>query len=133
MMPLTRFVTVRTQVEGLHHWPDAHGPETYLTHPHRHLFTAQLDISVTHDDRELEINAVSRWLRDTLASFADPAEPGGPPDFGRQSCEQLATRVVQAVTDRFGRQRDVRCLVLEDGILGGGVHWLPDPPIGAAT
>jgi hypothetical protein len=127
-MPLTQFVRVRAQVEGLHRWPDATGSDGYLASPHRHVFTAELDISVVHDDRELEINAVSRWIHEVLASFAaTPLQPDGPADFGAQSCEQLATRLVRAVADRFGLHRSVRCAVLEDGLLGGGVQWLPDP------
>ena len=41
---LTPFVRVRAQVEGLHHWPDAPAPDTYLTQPHRHLFIVDLRI-----------------------------------------------------------------------------------------
>jgi hypothetical protein len=124
---LTRFIEVRTQVEGLHHWPAAPAPEGYLAHPHRHLFVVELSISVDHDDRELEINAVTRWVSDQLASYATPPADGGPMDFGTQSCEQLATRLVEAVTDRYRPHRRVRCAVLEDGLLGGGVEWHPDP------
>jgi hypothetical protein len=126
-MALTGFVRVRTQVEGLHQWPAATGPDGYLAAPHRHLFVAELDIEVTHDDREIEINALTRWLTDLLPTFAHPgAADTGPLNFGPQSCEQLATRITEAVLDRHGRHRGLYCAVLEDGILGGGVRWQPD-------
>ncbi|MDG9674805.1 hypothetical protein [Micromonospora sp. DH14] len=127
-MALTRHIHVTTQVEGLHRWPDAGAPDGYLASSHRHLFVASVEISVEHGDRELEINAVARWLTTVLGSFADaPARPDGPVDFGAQSCEHLAERLVAAITERYGTHRRVRCTVTEDGILGGGVQWDPSP------
>lgn len=127
-MALIRHIHITAQVEGLHRWPDAGPPDGYLASSHRHLFVAVVEISVEHGDRELEINAVARWLTTVLASFAAPPErPDGPLDFGAQSCEHLAERLVAAVIERYGTHRRVRCTVAEDGILGGGVQWVPDP------
>lgn len=127
-MALTRHIQVTTQVEGQHRWPDAGPPDSYLASSHRHLFVATVEITVQHGDRELEINAVARWLTAVLNSFAaPPQDPDGPPDFGAQSCEHLAERLVKAITDRYGTHRWVRCTVTEDGILGGGVQWNPNP------
>jgi hypothetical protein len=100
--------------------------------PHRHLFVVEADIEVRHDDREIEINAASRWLDTLIPNFSIGLPPeadvkdAAPADFGTQSCEQLATRITQAVLDRYGRDRHVRCAVLEDGILGAGVTWQPE-------
>jgi hypothetical protein len=128
-MTLTRHIHVTTQVEGLHQWPDAGPPDDYLTASHRHMFVADVDLDVAHSDRELEINALARWLTTVFASFAQrPSQPEAPLDFGSQSCEHLAERLVAAITDRYGAHRRVRCTVTEDGILGGGVRWHPDPP-----
>lgn len=133
-MPLSSFIRVKTQFEGLHRWPDAPEPEEYLRSPHRHLFVAEADIEVFHDDREIEINACARWLDTVIPSFAvpPPAAPqpmaeAGPLHLGSQSCEQLATRITEAILDRHGRHRSIRCAVLEDGILGAGVAWQPEP------
>ncbi len=126
-MPMTHFVRIRTQVEGLHRWPQATAPDAYLGSAHRHLFVAELDIEVFHDDREIEINALTRWLTELLPIFGAPNRGSGEPvDFGAQSCEQLATRLACEVLDRFGHHRWMRCAVLEDGILGGGIDCQPD-------
>lgn len=132
-MALSRFIRVKTQFEGLHHWPDAPKPEEYLRSPHRHLFVVEADIEVFHDDREIEINASARWLDTVIATFAvpPPAAPqpttkAGPLDFASQSCEQLATRITEAILHRHGRHRSVNCMVLEDGVLGAGVVWQPN-------
>jgi hypothetical protein len=126
-MALTRHIRLRTQVEGLHQWPGAGAPDGYLADPHRHLFVADVEIGVEHGDRELEINAVNRWLTTIFAGFAEAhAHPDGPPNFGSQSCEHLAERLVTAIIDRYGDHRWVRCTISEDGILGGGVQWDPE-------
>ncbi|MGH8904194.1 MAG: hypothetical protein ACRDYA_21550 [Egibacteraceae bacterium] len=128
-MSLSSFVRVKAQVEGLHHWPNAPWQEGYLRSVHRHMFLIELDLEVFHDDREIEVNAAARWLDDLIPTFAvaQPHSADGPCDFGSQSCEQLAARIADAVLDRYGRGRTLRCAVLEDGILGAGVTWQPDP------
>ncbi|XVS60892.1 hypothetical protein ACQPYE_21535 [Actinosynnema sp. CA-299493] len=130
-MPFTRFIRVTTSFEGLHHWTDAPGPEGYLRASHRHLFTVEADVEVFHDDREIEINAATRWLADLMPGFAErPVAPGdlAIADFGGLSCEQLALLAAEAILERYGRDRSLRCAVLEDAILGAGVVWAPDPP-----
>jgi hypothetical protein len=118
-----RYIRVIAQAEGLHHWAEAPAPEEYLRQPHRHLFTVAVRMQVHHSDREVEINAFTRWLEhDVLPSLAVAAQPGRPPDFGAQSCEQLAERITEMIQTRCGTGRWVECEVLEDGILGGGIR-----------
>ncbi len=109
-MPLSSFVRVRTQFEGLHYWPDAPVPEDYLRSLHRHLFVVEADIEVFHDDREIEINAATRWLDAVIPGLAvppsaipQPSADTGPLTLGSQSCEQFATRITQAILERYGR------------------------------
>lgn len=119
-----RYIKVTTQAEGLHHWPGAPAGEGYLRQPHRHLFTVTVRMQVRHSDREIEINAFARWLKDqVLPSLAITRRDGEPADFGTQSCEQLAEQVTGQIRTRHGEDRWIECEVLEDGILGGGVRW----------
>lgn len=118
------YIRVTAQAEGLHHWAGAPDGEGYLRQPHRHLFTVEVRMQVRHADRELEVNALARWLQhDILPGLGTAAGPGQPLDFGAQSCEQLADRVTGALQARHGTGRWIECEVLEDGILGGGVRW----------
>ena len=119
-----RYIRVTAQAEALHHWASAPGPEQYLRQPHRHLFTVDVRMQVHHDDREVEVNSLARWLQhDVLPGLGTPAGHGRLPDPGTQSCEQLAARVAEALRSRHGTTRWVECEVLEDGILGGGIRW----------
>jgi len=113
------FVVVRTQFEALHHWPDAPDSESYLRQPHRHMFVVQAEIEVKHEDREIEINELSRWLHRTLYTMW-PREWGRSDDVGTLSCEHIARVVTDLVRSRF-KNRWMRVTVLEDGILGAGV------------
>lgn len=131
---MTRFIRIKTQFEGLHCWPQAPVPDHYLRSPHRHLFVVEADVEVFHHDREIEINEATRWLDAVIPGFANQthATPSNdrrsePLDFGTLSCEELATRTAEAILNRFGRDRSLRCVVLEDGILGAGVSWTPTP------
>lgn len=123
-MKPSRHIVAAARVEGLHHWPDAPAPESYLRQSHRHLFVVTIRLQVFHEDREIEINAFTRWLQsELLPSLAITPADSGPADFGSQSCEQLAERVCERVRTQHGSSRWMECEVLEDGILGGGVRW----------
>jgi hypothetical protein len=126
-MPALTFVRLAAQADGLHYWPSADDPDRYLQTPHRHLFVVTVDLQVFHDDREIEINAASRWLTGLLPTLTDVPHVGdGPVDFGAQSCEQLATRITDAIKHRHGPRRHITTTVLEDGLLGAGITWRPD-------
>src|SRR5262249_29643217 len=113
MTGLDRYIVVTADVEGLHHWADAPPAEGYLRHPHRHLFTVRIRMQVHHADREVEINQVARWLRShALPTLAINDHADQAPDFGPQSCEQLAEHVAAAVQNRYGN-RWIECEVLE--------------------
>ncbi|MEV6525036.1 hypothetical protein AB0M43_24070 [Longispora sp. NPDC051575] len=120
------FVHLETTIPGLHHWPGAHGTEIYLSRPHRHLFGVELDVQVDHGDREIEIIAEARWLLELMGTFA-LSNSDGLLDFGPQSCEHLAGRITDAAAERFGDQRELRCRVLEDGVLGAFTEQTPAP------
>ena len=127
-MPASTFIQIGAQVDGLHHWPGAEAPEEYLGTPHRHLFVVTVKLQVFHDDREVEINAAARWLSALLPTLTDAPRTGdGPIDFGALSCERLAARIAEALQQRHGTDRGITVTVLEDGLLGAGITWKPDP------
>jgi len=56
MHAVSRWVVVRHQVEGFHHWPDAPHHRSYLAVRHRHLFYLEVAVQVAHQDREIEFH-----------------------------------------------------------------------------
>lgn len=93
-------IRVRTQVPGLHHWPDAPERRFYLRAVHRHMFHVSVMVEVGHDDRAVEFHdldsAVRAAVRDLGRTRAD-----GLSDFGAMSCESLARALWGQLADDF--------------------------------
>lgn len=106
-------ITVRFQVEGWHHWPDAPEHRAYLGRDHRHMFHVEVSVPVAEDDREIEFH--------DLLDFARIRFGGG--QMGGQSCEMMARDLCRRVTVRYDRPATVR--VFEDGEVGATVSSLP--------
>lgn len=95
MKDLVTNVIVNLEVEGLHAWPAAREvfPEvSFLSDPHRHLFTIQLKKRVTHSDRDVEFII---FKRDVLEYLKERyyIEFQRIHDFGSKSCEMIAAEL----------------------------------------
>lgn len=120
---MTCYAVARTTVEGLHCWASqpAGAPRTYLAQPHRHLFTIEVGIPVSHGDREVEILALAATARQTLAKHYGRAVDGEV-QFGARSCEDIATFLGEALSAAFVR-------VYEDD--ENGAEWHAERGLGA--
>ena len=98
------------QVSGVHCWP---GAPNYLQFPHRHLFHYRVEMSVWHDDREVEF---IQW-KDELAQFVRTEVLF---DSVFMSCEQLAKNMITHLLLVYG-ERDYVVEVSEDGENGAKV------------
>lgn len=112
-------IIVRFQAEGWHCWPEAKGERAYLANRHRHQFYVDVIMGVAHDDREVEFH--------DLLAFARQAFGSG--EFGRDSCETLAKRLIEKLRGQYG-ERQISVNVFEDGEVGAVVDFEPDmePP-----
>jgi hypothetical protein len=111
-----RNIWVTFQREGIHKFPAAledprfaTGDEydvSFLGYPHRHIFHFRVDISVEHNDREIEFIQFKRWLENLYGD--------GVIQLDYKSCEMIAEELVQTINDRYpGRYISVS--VSEDG------------------
>lgn len=100
------------QLPGFHHWPDAPDHRAYLRDRHRHLFHLRAEVSVSHDDRDVEFHDLSDWLR---RIWHDRAPDG---EWGPKSCEAIA-RELAAAAGWMGRSWSMS--VSEDGESGAVV------------
>lgn len=118
-------IEASADVDGLHHWPNAHEARAYLRAPHRHRFVVSARVFVRHDDRDVEWHDLRAMLRIGLASASGDRSPSnGLYDFGPQSCESMAEHVA-----RYLAQHDLRVQrvsVSEDGEFTA--HFYPDVP-----
>ena len=120
-------IEASADLDGLHCWPGAHEARSYLRSPHRHRFVVSARVFVTHGDRDVEWHDLRAMLRTSLSLCAHGSTSGGLFDFGSQSCEDLAVRVVDQLRLLHGVNVQ-RVSVSEDGEFTA-MHYptVPDP------
>lgn len=107
-------ITASAQVTGLHHWPEAPERRAYLRNPHRHIFKAEAELSVTHGDREVEFHDLGEHVEVLLHGLGEQYHAESTlVDFGARSCEHLARTLFDRLTDEG--MTVVRVTVSEDG------------------
>lgn len=108
---LNRSVTCTTSYEGIHNWPEAPDEVAFLRNPHRHIFEVVVEITVDHDDRDIEFimmkHQVDRWL-------SKHQDQNGVWEMGRQSCEDVAVKLLQYLHEVYPH-RWISVSVYEDG------------------
>lgn len=114
-----RYITIRTQFEGFHHYPGAGNIDErieFLEHRHRHMFHVEVTISVTHADRDIEF-FLAKWA---LNDFLKASE------MDNKSCEMIAEEIIdQHLTPTYGVDRFYAVTVSEDGESDGIVEHIP--------
>jgi hypothetical protein len=103
--PLSRYIWVTFQKEGIHRYPQA-GSDLrledvqFLAFPHRHIFHFRVEIQVEHNDRDIEFIQFKRWCE---SLFSD-----GTLELDYQSCEMLAENLMRVINNRYpGRELEV--------------------------
>jgi hypothetical protein len=107
-------IIVRFQKPGFHNWGGATGERAYLADRHRHLFKVEAQITVEHDDREVEFH--------DFLDYCSKHFPEG--EHGSRSCEMLCNNLIKKITERYPH-RPVTVSVFEDGEVGALVQYTP--------
>lgn len=109
---LKNYVVIKTQFEGFHYWKDAPEEVKFLRDLHRHIFHVRVEVPVKHENRDVEIILLKRFI-DTLCSIlTEPIKKKG------LSCEQIATTIAKVTAVKYNINR-CAVEVLEDGENGG--------------
>ena len=111
------YIIVRTQFVGFHCWKEAPMEVGFLKFSHRHIFHVEAKIPVTHDDRQLEFFLVKDFL-DTEIKVLFPIQQAAMP----YSCEMIASKLLDTISDKYGIKKDLSVAVYEDGENGGMVE-----------
>lgn len=107
---------------GFHCYPDAPEEVAYLKDRHRHVFKFFVEITVTHDDREIEFHMLKNWI----TSLYDH----GALEVDHKSCEMLANDLLHRIVRKYDCTfRNVRVTVSEDGECGATVFSEPMAPM----
>ena len=106
LVPTARFISVSTQFEGIHCYPEAPAGVEFLRNPHRHMFQVTAKIEVFHDDRELEFILVKRDLEAFIRSQSE--------NLNYCSCEMIVNKLAFYLNRQYERiDSKARRLVLE--------------------
>lgn len=116
---MTRTIVVRFRRAGWHHWPAPTKGREYLGASHRHVFHVEVQLTVGHDDREVEFH--------DLLERAEVVWPNGV-DLGPQSCETLATGLARRLRAVY-TDRAITVSVFEDGENGAVLSWSASEPV----
>lgn len=104
-------IDVSYEIEGFHKWEAAPPKRAYLRNLHRHLFKVRVEMSVRHDDREVEFHDLLDFCQcssDTfLLSELNSCE---------HHCENLITKLEQQYLERL-----ISVSISEDGECGATV------------
>lgn len=94
-------IEIRTQFEGLHHWPDAPDDVAFLRNLHRHLFHVEVVIAVNHHDRETEFfqakSLIDMALCDIGKRYHSECVFSRYRDLGAMSCEMIAVWIMETL------------------------------------
>lgn len=109
---LKNYVVVKTQFEGFHYWKDAPEEVKFLRDLHRHIFHVRVEVPVKHENRDVEIILLKRFIDTFCSILTEPIEKKG------LSCEQIATMIAKITAVKYNVNR-CAVEVLEDGENGG--------------
>lgn len=85
---------------------------SYLAKPHAHDFWFDVQVQVTHDDRDIEFIQFRQKL--------EAAYDKGVLQCGHRSCEMLARELISHIRKEYGVQGEVIVGVYEDSLLANG-------------
>lgn len=111
-IPFSQRVTViaRTQLEGFHKWPGAPTELVYLRSLHRHMFHITAEVSIHHNDREIEIITLKHLIERWWTCLMHPGL-----DTSTWSCERLASELLKWLHEEYPGARWCSVEVSEDG------------------
>lgn len=121
---VTTSVFVTLEVIGFHRWDDAPHDVKYLSVMHRHKFGIRVEISTHTNDREIEYHTLKRQLGVMLKD--DPRYDTflEEMNFGSESCEMIATKILDQLRAQYSGRDLYRVTVDEDGENGSTVEAL---------
>lgn len=106
---MNRTVDTYNEIIGFHRYPTAPQFCLYLAARHRHTFVIRASFSVSHNNRQVEINQRQNEIKSYLCT-----KYGEPCEFGDMSCEDIAEELLT----QFAASR---VQVLEDGYGGATI------------
>ena len=123
----SRNIWVTFSKEGVHLYPAASNDPalatgkwddvSFLGYAHRHIFHFRVEISVTHNDRDIEFIQFKRWLE---SLYSD-----GTLELNHRSCEMIAEELAEIILNKYPK-RELKISIAEDNENGANMHFTDD-------
>lgn len=111
--PHTSSIKVHAAFEGIHHYPYAPDLVKDLRDGHRHIFHVRVQISVFHDDREVEFFLLKHDVEHAISKSYQKMH--GAYMLGACSCEMISKKIYDQLVDKYDlTSRNVIISVSED-------------------
>jgi uncharacterized protein YqgQ len=119
---ITRQIQVSFQREGIHCYPAAAtdlalADVAFLANPHRHIFHFYVNVSVVHNDRDIEFIMLKRELEKLYSNSIMQCD--------NKSCEMLAEDLINYLVSRYPG-RTIEVSVFEDNENGAVLNYVQD-------
>lgn len=109
-------IVVRTEVEFIHRYKDAPQEVNFLQNWHRHMLQLEIEMEVTHLDRELEFIMVKRCIDGLFSNNSIKVY------YVDSSCETICKQLIGKLKEIYG-DRDMVVTACEDGENAGRVYY----------
>lgn len=93
---VSRLVVATLREPGLHCWPAAFPAVGHLRHLHRHVFWFRVEVTVCHEERQVEFQVLQKAIAEALRRLYEPCPFGFM--FGDRSCETIARELAEALS-----------------------------------
>ena len=124
MQIASRNIWVTFSKEGVHLYPAANNDPalatgkwddvSFLGYAHRHIFHFRVEISVTHNDRDIEFIQFKRWLENLYKDDVIQLD--------YKSCEMMSDDLFDQIVAKYPG-RDIKIEISEDGENGALVEY----------
>lgn len=91
LMAHTLSIEIKTNYEAFHRWKDAPDEVSFLRNKHRHIFYVELELTVSHNDRDFEFFIVKKDLDLVIRTCINKEDAG--------SCEMQAEIILKEMNE----------------------------------
>jgi hypothetical protein len=109
-------IVVKLEREFIHRYKDAPEDVAFLRQWHRHMLKLEIEIEVSHLDRELEFIMVKRYVNHLFNMNEIDLT------YVEKSCETICKELIELLVKKYG-ERDMVITASEDGENGGRVYY----------
>ncbi len=117
------YIWVTTHKEGFHFWKQAPKAVKFLKHPHRHVFSFKIYLSIKHNDREIEFFMFKKDVKFAINNIWVKYDLYSDKKCKGLSCEMISDEICKIIKKKYVG-REIIIEVSEDGENGSRKEYI---------